>query len=200
MKNAGTWPARLAGVVLVVLGFIPFAAFLDVGLEMPGLVSQLRDWGTGSALTFGIGLLAWMASRRGHWGEAASARAHPWKLATRVELVAGCSLILYALVATVVFSRRPLLIDELAQLWQAQRYAEGHLWIPAPLHREFFSYLHLVDIGDRVYSQFPPVRSASGSSRASCARPNPVRRTSGCSARRSCSLRHRSACSCSVRT
>ena len=156
MKNAGTWPARLAGVVLVVLGFIPFAAFLDVGLEMPGLVSQLRDWGTGSALTFGIGLLAWMASRRGHWGEAASARAHPWKLATRVELVAGCSLILYALVATVVFSRRPLLIDELAQLWQAQRYAEGHLWIPAPLHREFFSYLHLVDIGDRVYSQFPP--------------------------------------------
>jgi hypothetical protein len=146
----------VAGLVLVVLGFIPFAAFLNVGLEMPGLASQLRDWGTGTALTFGIGLLAWMASRRGHWTEAATARVHPWRLSTRIDLVAICSLLLYVLVATVVFSRRPLLIDELAQLWQAQRYAEGHLWIPAPLHREFFSFLHLVDLGDRVYAQFPP--------------------------------------------
>jgi hypothetical protein len=63
---------------------------------------------------------------------------------------------LYALVATIVFSRRPLLIDELAQLWQAQRYAEWRLSIPAPLHREFFSFLHLVDTGDAVYAQFPP--------------------------------------------
>ncbi|MHB1313511.1 MAG: hypothetical protein ACYC3L_15950 [Gemmatimonadaceae bacterium] len=156
MKSPGAWPARTAGVVLLVLGFIPFAAFLNVGLEMPGLPNQLRDWGTGTALTFGIGLLAWMASRRGHWAEPAAPRTHPWKLSTRIYLVAACALMLYALVATVVFSRRPLLIDELAQLWQAQRYAEGHLWIPAPLHREFFSYLHLVDLGDRVYSQFPP--------------------------------------------
>jgi len=156
MSHPGTRPARMAGLVLVVLGFIPFAAFLDVGLEMPGLASQLRDWGTGTALTFGVGLLAWMASRRGHWTEPGAPRAHPWKLSTRIDLVAACSLMLYALVATIVFSRRPLLIDELAQLWQAQRYAEGHLWVPAPLHREFFSYLHLVDLGDRVYAQFPP--------------------------------------------
>ena len=58
--------------------------------------------------------------------------------------------------ATAVFSQRPLLIDELAQLWQAQRYAEWRLSIPAPLHREFFSFLHLVDTGDAVYAQFPP--------------------------------------------
>ena len=146
----------MAGLVLAVLGFIPFAAFLNVGLEMPGLAAQLRDWGTGTALTFGIGLLAWMTSRRGHWTDATSTRVHPWRLSTRIDLVAVCALMLYALVATVVFSRRPLLIDELAQLWQAQRYAEGHLWLPAPLHREFFSYLHLVDLGDRVYAQFPP--------------------------------------------
>ncbi len=156
MNDRGVWPARAAGFVLVVLGFIPFAALLDVGLEMSGLSTQLRDWGTGTALTFGIALLAWMASRRGHWPSIAPRQAHPWGLAARVALVAFGSLMLYALVATVVFSRRPLLIDELAQLWQAQRYAEGHLWIPVPLHREFFSYLHLVDTGDRVYSQFPP--------------------------------------------
>jgi hypothetical protein len=150
------WPARAAGLVLVTLGFIPFASFLNVGLEMPGLAAQLRDWGTGTALTLGIGLLAWMSSRRGHWPARLRPLAAPRSLAAMLALVTICSLIFYALVASVVFSRRPLLIDELAQLWQAQRYAEGHLWIPAPAHREFFSFLHLVDIGDKVYAQFPP--------------------------------------------
>jgi len=160
---SGTRAARAAAVVLLVLGFIPWAAFLPVGLEISGLAVQLRDWFTGSLLTLGIGLLAWLSSRRGHWPE--TGPAGKWRAArilsfskpsAGVYLVALGSLIGYAVVATFVFSRRPLLIDELAQLWQAQRYAEGRLWIPVPLHREFFSYLHLVDVGDRVYSQFPP--------------------------------------------
>ncbi len=61
------WPARVAAVLFVVLGFVPWAALLPTGLEIPGLTAQLRDWSTGLALTLGIGLLAWMASRRGHW-------------------------------------------------------------------------------------------------------------------------------------
>ena len=150
------WPARAAAIVLVVLGFIPFAAFVRVGLEIPGLGAQLRDWGTGSLLTLGIGVLGWLAARRGHWPAFQPRPPRPRSLDARLLLVALGSLILYALVATVIFSRRPLLIDELAQLWQAQRYAEWRLWIPAPPHREFFSFLHLVDIGDRVYAQFPP--------------------------------------------
>ncbi len=150
------WPARVAAIVLVVLGFIPFAAFVRVGLEIPGLGAQLRDWGTGSLLTLGIGVLGALAARRGHWPAWRPRPPHPWSLDARLLLVAFGSLMLYALVATVIFSRRPLLIDELAQLWQAQRYAEWRLWIPAPPHREFFSFLHLVDIGDRVYAQFPP--------------------------------------------
>jgi len=155
-REPGVWPARAAALVLLGLGFIPFAAFLGVDLEMPGVVTQLRDWGTGSVLTLGVGVLAWLAARRGHWPSFQPRRPHPWRLDQRLVLVALGSLMLYVLVATVVFSRRPLLIDEVAQLWQAQRYAEGRLWIPAPLHREFFSFLHLVDTGDRVYSQFPP--------------------------------------------
>ena len=152
----GAWPARVAAMVLVVLGFIPFAAFLPVGLEMPGLGAQLRDWGTGSLLTVGVGVLAWLSSRRGHWPSIGRRRRHPLSLENRLVLVSLGALMLYALVATIVFSRRPLLIDELAQLWQAQRYAEWRLSIPAPPHREFFSFLHLVDTGDAIYAQFPP--------------------------------------------
>ncbi|MBW7932690.1 MAG: hypothetical protein H3C62_03580 [Gemmatimonadaceae bacterium] len=163
------WPAQFAAAVLMLLGFFPWAAFLPVGLEMPALADQLRDWLTGSLLTVGIGTLAWLSSRRGHWFGAAGAggtsappassesatSSSPGRLPRGVYLVALGALILYAIVATVVFSRRPLLIDELAQLWQAQRYAEGQLWIPVPAHREFVSFLHLVDLGDRVYAQFP---------------------------------------------
>ena len=61
-----TWPARVAAIVLLVLGFIPFAAFVPVGLEIPGFGAQLHDWGTGSLLTLGIGVLGWLAARRGH--------------------------------------------------------------------------------------------------------------------------------------
>ena len=154
--STGVTIARVAAIVLLVLGFIPFASFLKVGLEMPGLAAQLREWGTGSLLTLGIATLAWLAARRGHWPSFKARRAHPWGLEMRVVLVAIGALMLYALVATVIASRHPLQIDELSQLWQAQRYAEWRLWAPAPAHREFFSFLHLVDIGDRVYSQFPP--------------------------------------------
>ncbi|MDP1859438.1 MAG: hypothetical protein Q8K82_12235 [Gemmatimonadaceae bacterium] len=171
----GVWPARVAAVVLALLG-LPLPAWLPGGLEIPTLDVQLRDWGTGSLLTLGIGALAWMLSRRHHWpldvlarggaargaGPAAGPMAgpavgmHAEGLSPRLYLVALCALLLYALVATTVFSRRPLLIDEVVQLWQAQRFAEGRLWIPAPTYGEFFSFLHLVDVGERVYAQFPP--------------------------------------------
>lgn len=63
---------------------------------------------------------------------------------------------LYALIARVVFSGKPLLIDEVVQLFQARIFTSGHLWLPVAPHREFFSILHVVDTGDKVYSQFPP--------------------------------------------
>ncbi len=64
--------------------------------------------------------------------------------------------VLYAVIARVVFSGRPLLIDEIVQLFQARIYTAGHLSLPVATHREFFSILHVVDTGDKVYSQFPP--------------------------------------------
>jgi len=42
------------------------------------------------------------------------------------------------------------------QLFQARIFAQGSLSLPVPRHPEFFSILHVVDTGDKLYSQFPP--------------------------------------------
>ncbi|MFN8570417.1 MAG: hypothetical protein U0132_00085 [Gemmatimonadaceae bacterium] len=63
---------------------------------------------------------------------------------------------LYAVIAKVVFDARPLLIDELVQVIQARIFASGRLTLPAPANPEFYSILHMVDMGGRWYSQFPP--------------------------------------------
>jgi len=65
------------------------------------------------------------------------------------------ALTLYGWIARSVFSARPLLIDELVQMYQARIFVTGRLSLPMPLHREFFSVLHVVDVADKVYSQFP---------------------------------------------
>ena len=83
---------------------------------------------------------------------AASAR---WFELTTTLIPFG-AFVLYAVIARVVFSGRPLLIDEVVQLLQARIYTSGHLSLPVAAHPEFFSILHVVDTGDKVYSQFPP--------------------------------------------
>ncbi len=70
--------------------------------------------------------------------------------------ISAASAVLYAGIARVVFDGRPLLIDEIVQVFQAHIYASGHLTVPVSPHPEFFSMLHVVDTGSRMYSQFPP--------------------------------------------
>jgi hypothetical protein len=88
-------------------------------------------------------------------GSAASAN-RSRRLAHLERLVPFGAFALYVIIARLVFSGRPLLIDEVVQLLQARIFTSGHLWLPVAAHREFFSILHLVDTGDKVYSQFPP--------------------------------------------
>jgi hypothetical protein len=69
--------------------------------------------------------------------------------------IAVVSGILYATVAQVVLGGRPLLIDEIVQAFQAHIFAQGRLWMPAAPQPEFFSSMHIIDTGGRVYGQFP---------------------------------------------
>jgi hypothetical protein len=95
---------------------------------------------------------------------AVAAHAAPWRRFPVITALAA--FVLYATVAQGVLSGKPLLVDEVVQVMQARWYAAGDLWIPAAPAPEFFSTIHLVDLTDRVFGQFPaggPAMLALGS-------------------------------------
>lgn len=181
-EREGRWSGplipRIIACVLVVLGCLPVASLVAGGLpddraraqSMAQYIAQWIDWGTSSAICAAVGVVAvivWRARERDALGSTHTSTPH---LATphsstlvrarRLRLtewgVPAAALALYICIARFVFAGRPLLIDELVQVMQARLYAAGQLFAPVERYREFFSVLHVVDTGGKVYSQFPP--------------------------------------------
>lgn len=172
---------RLIALLVLALSLLPVANLIPGGESDPEYAARLLDWAYGFALCGGIGgLVAYIAHvrRRGAMvlgtPQPTTATALDDRAAPRAGFAGGgflaaaalLALLLYGVIAHVVFSTRPLLIDEIVQVLQARWYAAGMLAVPVPPLREFFSILHLVDLGDIAYSQFPaggPAMLALGS-------------------------------------
>ena len=146
---------------VALLGLLPVAGLIPGGhaIQHFDRLGASWLWGTVSVVLVGL-LLAMVWQRAGHprfeglWSRlAARAEARP-KVA--LALLFGVTLVLYAAVSTWVFSRRPLLIDEIIQQFQARVFGQGKLWLPATGLPEFFGAMHLVETPTRVYGQFPP--------------------------------------------
>lgn len=80
-------------------------------------------------------------------------RERPYRVALVVSLIA---LALYLEIAHAVFDQRPLFIDEITQVPQAQIFVGGALSRASGAHPEFFSSMLMADAGGRHFSQFPP--------------------------------------------
>jgi hypothetical protein len=140
------------------------AAALVVALALLTLAGERGDvsrWAPGSAVVLGIAVILAMLSLSIStlWPAESFARLCRWGLAhpARSMLLLGlASFALYASISYAVFDASPLNLDEVAQLFQARIFADGALWRTAPPHPEFFSIYHIVDVGGRVYGQFPP--------------------------------------------
>jgi hypothetical protein len=160
-SRVGRLVARAAAVMLLVFGFLPIANWIPGGRDWPRYHGDLEGWISGSAIALGGGVLYYMLSRRSDrlWHDAAlDPVIRYWadrpRVATAVLVLA--SFVLYVLSARWVFDGRPLLVDEVAQLFQARIFATGRIagaLDPAP---ELFSALHLVERDGRIFSQFPP--------------------------------------------
>lgn len=145
---------RILSVLLVVVSLLPLANWIPGGEVDEGYLARLGDWGLGAALCVSIGaLFAFLFRRRTavaavHSGPALSER-------TLVLLVAAAALVVYVLIALFVYSGRPLLIDEIVYLLQAEDLVAGQLTHAIPGPKPFFSILHEVDFGARAYGQYP---------------------------------------------
>jgi len=151
---------RLAAVVLAVFGLLPIANWIAGGHEAPWYGERLALWGSGSAIIVGVAAIGFILLRKqptlwpaGRWDRIAAR----WQRAGwRGDLlVALTGFVLYLAVAYLVLSARPLLIDEIIQLFQAKIFAGGRLWLPAAEHPEFTGAMHLLDMSGKVYGQFP---------------------------------------------
>jgi hypothetical protein len=163
---------RLIALLILLLSLLPISNLIPGGEVDVEYWARMLDWANGLALCAGVGALAmYVATIRrrtpavGPEAGDPSMGAVPSTSDAPAVGAAGRSFVwitallsfgLYAVVAHIVFSARPLLIDEIVQVLQGRWYAAGHLTVPTPQLREFFSILHLVDLGDRTFGQFPP--------------------------------------------
>jgi len=158
--TGGRLPRWAAAAVMLLFGLLPVVNWIPGGHEAPWYGGVLADWVRDTLLVAGIAvLLAILAGRipalwRPGWFRPVTDGAAGHPLATAL-LLAAASLGLYALVARLVLSGRPLLIDEIIQVWQARVLAAGRLWVPMPELPEFTSAMHLVDHEGRRFGQFP---------------------------------------------
>lgn len=149
---------RLIAVFLLVGSLLPIPWLLPGGEEDPAYLSRLVDWALGFALCASVGALAWFITRRRGARPVVStvrpARTAPREWPIILGITVG-ALLLYVAIALGTFSGRPLLIDEIVQVLQAQDYAAGRLTSAVREPREFYSILHMVDFGEREFGQFP---------------------------------------------
>ena len=153
--------ALALAVVVAVFSFLPLANWLEGGHSAPWYAIASAEWLSGTAIVAGVALVLAMLSRRmtALWRAGASASSIEWAHGHPVLFglaVFAVCVALYGTVASIVFSRVPIRIDELVQLLQGRMYAHGRLWDPVSPVPEHYSMLNVVDVDGRYYGQFPP--------------------------------------------
>ncbi len=153
--------ARLVVAALLVLSLLPVPNWFPSERSVPWYPFVVQQWLVGAAWIGTAAVALGLLSRRkpGLWRDGSLARAlasfdpiHPRALG----LIVGGATLGYLAVAAGVFERRPLLIDEVVQVFQARTYAMGRLWLPVDPDPAFRSTLNLVEDQGRWFSHFPP--------------------------------------------
>ena len=160
-----------AALLIAVLGFLPFANWIPGGPAIPIWGDLVSGWWSGTATVAGIAVVIAVLTRKVNRlpGEGFPARLVESYAASPRLWTAGIALValaVYLWIARDVFAGKPLLIDEIAQVYQGRIYASGALTLPVPAHPEFFTSGLMLNIAGKMFSQFPagaPAMLALGS-------------------------------------
>lgn len=160
----------MTAAFLLVFGFFPLANLIPGGMQVPWYRGVALDFLNAGVIVAGLGLVGailfrqapvWRDGRLERLRDSFTSHERAWTL-----VIGAIAFLVYAVTARQVLSGKPLLIDEIIQVFQARILSSGHFWTPAADHPEFFSSLHLVEQAGRVYGQFPiggPAMLALGS-------------------------------------
>jgi len=161
-RRIGAWSITRGALVAVLaaLAFLPIVNWIPGGRTADWYGTVLDLWQAGTVIVVLLSvILALTLKRYGAYLDPIGARLAALgpvpAFVPAVLLVLGAFAV-YALDSTVILSRRPLLIDEMIQLYQARIFEQGRLWLPSIGHPELFASTGIIDQTGRVYGQFPP--------------------------------------------
>jgi hypothetical protein len=128
------------------------------------------EWLNGTAIVLGVAVVLTILSRKIFplWREnpfgrvVAFATCRPLLTAVAIAALAGA---LYSFTALTTLGGRPLNLDEIVQVLQAQIFTQGRLSLPLAEHPAFFSSMNVVETHGRYFAQFPaggPAMLAAG--------------------------------------
>ena len=151
----------LTAAFLIAFGFLPIANWIPGGHQAPWYPFVASGWLSGTAIALGAGVVLTILARRIPWLWHDGLWERPMEVyvgrtGAVTAVVVLLALALYVTIAQVVFSGRPVFVDEGVQLLQAKIYLSGRLWIPPDPNQEFFTTIHVIDTGGKVYTHFPP--------------------------------------------
>lgn len=153
---------RVAGWLLLLVPLIPLRALFR---DPPGTtwLSSPVEWLQG---LFVFGALAWLAVRlfpeaiQRLTGGLRRVGTGPSERSFQT-LALTLLLVLLAIASFGAFSRHPLLIDSIIQLFQAKIFATGQAVAPVPPFEAFFTTQHMIASAGGWYGQYPPGHSAA---------------------------------------
>lgn len=151
---------RFAVLALAALALLPIANWIPAGHYADWYPGARRAWLVGTLEVAGAGVVLAIVSTwwRGLWRDGLLAPLLArWQGAPLLGpiVLSLASLAAYTWAALRVLGPRPLLIDEIIQVFQARTFASGRLFLPQPSWPEFSSSMHLIDWGGKLYGQFP---------------------------------------------
>lgn len=152
--------APLVAILVAALAFLPIANWIPGGNEVESYRGMMSEALNGTVIVLGAAIVLTILSRKvaALWrenpfgGVIAFAARRPLLTASVVALLA---LALYSTVAIAILGGRPLDLDEIVQVLQAQIFAQGRLSLPLSSHPAFFSSMNVVETHGRYFAQYP---------------------------------------------
>ncbi|HET7551573.1 MAG TPA: hypothetical protein VFK04_09785 [Gemmatimonadaceae bacterium] len=152
--------APIIAVFVAALALLPIGNWIPGGNEVESYRAVMNEWLNGTAIVLGVAVVLTILSRKLAvlWRDDPFGRVfvfttrQPRATAVTIAVLAG---VLYSYVALVILGGRPLNIDEIVQVLQAQIFTQGRLSLSLSPHPAFFSSMNVVETHGRYFAQFP---------------------------------------------